>query len=51
MTFPWIAEGVNDKKIQLHGWYFDMTSGRLLEHNAATDLFEDVAAEKKKAPR
>jgi carbonic anhydrase len=30
MSFPWIRERVEYKKLRLHGWYFDIGSGELL---------------------
>jgi carbonic anhydrase len=29
MTFPWVAERVAAKSLQLHGWYFDLATGTL----------------------
>jgi carbonic anhydrase len=29
--FPWIAERVRSGRLQLHGWYFDLETGELLE--------------------
>jgi len=29
-TFPWIRERVEQNRLQLHGWYYDMTLGDLL---------------------
>ncbi len=42
MTFPWIAERVAAKEIELHGWYFDMKTGKLSEFNAEKNAFEDL---------
>ena len=30
-SFPWIAERVRAGKLQLHGWYFDLETGELLQ--------------------
>lgn len=30
MTFPWVAERVNQGSLALHGWYFDLGRGALL---------------------
>lgn len=30
MTFPWIRHRVDDGRLSLHGWYFDLESGDLL---------------------
>lgn len=40
MTFPWIRERVEQGKLALHGWYFDIEHGELLGYNAATSQFE-----------
>jgi carbonic anhydrase len=29
MTFPWVREAVEKGKLQIHGWYFDLTTGAL----------------------
>jgi carbonic anhydrase len=39
-TFPWIAQRVAEKKLSLHGWYFDIPQGQLLGYNAKTLSFE-----------
>ncbi len=39
-TFPWIAQRVADKKLALHGWYFDIAQGQLLGYNTKTHTFE-----------
>ena len=30
-SFPWIAERVRAGQLQLHGWYFDLETGELLQ--------------------
>jgi carbonic anhydrase len=40
MTFSWIRERVEQGKLTLHGWYFDMENGRLLGYDATTRRFE-----------
>jgi carbonic anhydrase len=30
MTFPWIRQRIEDGRLALHGWYFDLESGDLL---------------------
>jgi len=27
MSYPWISRRVNEGKLALHGWYFDMENG------------------------
>lgn len=33
MSYPWIRSRVEAGKLQLHGWYFDMVHGELLEYD------------------
>lgn len=40
LTFPWILERVAQKKLALHGWYFDMAQGELLIFDPASNRFE-----------
>jgi len=40
MTFSWIRERVEQGKLTLHGWYFDIVGGELLGYNATTSQFE-----------
>ena len=40
MTFSWIRERVEQGKLALHGWYFDIEQGELLGYNAASRKFE-----------
>ena len=40
LTFPWIMERVANKKLVLHGWYFDMGRGELLRYNPGSNRFE-----------
>ncbi len=40
MTFSWIRERVEQGKLVLHGWYFDIEQGELLGYNAASRKFE-----------
>lgn len=39
-SFSWIAQRVADKKLALHGWYFDIPRGQLLGYNVKTQAFE-----------
>jgi carbonic anhydrase len=29
LTFPWVAERVRQGRLKLHGWYYDLQSGRI----------------------
>lgn len=39
MTFPWIRKRVEQGKLNLHGWYFDIKCGQLLRYDEATGNF------------
>jgi len=39
-TFSWIRERVEQGKLSLHGWYFDIERGELLGYDPATRKFE-----------
>lgn len=41
-TFPWIKQAVNDGKLKLHGWYFDIDSGTLSAHDKNLQRFEPL---------
>lgn len=36
LSFPWIAQRVNEGKLSLHGWYFDLDKGELSGYDAIT---------------
>lgn len=40
LTFPWILERVAQRKLALHGWYFDIEQGELQHFNPASNRFE-----------
>jgi carbonic anhydrase len=40
LSFPWILERVAQRKLTLHGWYFDMQQGELLHYDAASNSFK-----------
>ena len=42
MTFSWIRERVEQGRLALHGWYFDIECGELLGYDAATRRFETL---------
>ncbi len=41
-TFPWIRESVKQGRLQLHGWYYDITCGDLLRFDSASGSFVGV---------
>lgn len=43
LTFPWILERVAQRKLALHGWYFDMENGELLAYNSGSNRFEALS--------
>lgn len=44
MTFSWIRERVEQGKLALHGWYFDIEQGELLGYDATSRKFEMLQA-------
>lgn len=42
MTFSWIRELVEQGKLTLHGWYFDLERGELLGYDPTTRKFETL---------
>ena len=45
LSFPWIAERVQQNRIALHGWYFDIDTGNLLVYSAEDEIFMPMAVE------
>ncbi|MFH2140476.1 MAG: carbonic anhydrase [Pseudomonadota bacterium] len=39
MSFDWIRERVADGRLKLHGWYFDIENGQLLQYEADNGRF------------
>jgi carbonic anhydrase len=39
MTFPWVRDRVNNGSLFLHGWYFDIEQGQLLQYSPANGTF------------
>lgn len=39
MTFPWIAERVNQDTLIIHLWFFDIKMGQIFSYNDKTDEF------------
>lgn len=42
MTFPWIRERVEQGKLMLHGWFYDLEEGRLSQLDPISNTFKDV---------
>lgn len=41
LTFPWIKSGKEAGTLTLHGWYFDMKGGKLLDYDMSTGVFTE----------
>jgi len=39
MSYPWISRRVNESKLALHGWYFDMENGELMQYDSDAGEF------------
>jgi len=44
LSYPWIRDRVQAGKLALHGWYFDMTSGELLQYQRDSGKFQVLVA-------
>ena len=42
-TFPWIKTRVEEGKLKLHGWYFDIVSGEMREYDENKLMFSPLA--------
>ncbi|MDP2248157.1 MAG: carbonic anhydrase [Nitrosomonadales bacterium] len=40
LTYPWIKRRVQEGNLAIHGWYFDMERGELLEYQPITGKFQ-----------
>jgi carbonic anhydrase len=45
LSFPWISERVHTGSLSLHGWYFDLVAGELLEYRPEQGAFERASTE------
>lgn len=43
MTFAFVRNAVDDGRLKLHGWYFDLRQGELLRYDPALDAFTLLA--------
>lgn len=41
-SFPWIDDRVTAGTLSLHGWYFDLNAGELLEYRQCSSLFQKI---------
>ncbi len=42
LTFPWIKKRVEKQQLRLHGWYFDLATGKLEQYDSATSEFKPL---------
>lgn len=42
-TFPWVRDREEESQLKLHGWYFDMQVGQLLEYDSQKDAYVRLA--------
>ena len=42
LSFPWVKRAVEEGRLSLHGWYFDLQSGELLEYDAERQAFRPL---------
>ena len=45
LSFPWIRAAVDQGRLALHGWHFDIDAGELLAYSAETSTFDSLLAE------
>lgn len=41
-TYPFVARALEEGKLYLHGWYYDIGTGNIFSYNPATDTFEMI---------
>ncbi len=46
LTFPWIKSRVEEGRLTLHGWYFDLRSGELLEYDQKLEKFHPLVRQR-----
>lgn len=44
-SFPWIDQRATAGALSLHGWYFDLATGELLEYRPISGLFQKIGTE------
>ncbi len=44
MTYPYIVKALEEKRIELHGWWYDIGTGNLEAYDYATKSFEKIEA-------
>ena len=43
LTFPFVRDRLRGDRLQLHGWYFDITTGELMAQDSTREEFVSVA--------
>ena len=43
LTFPFIKERIDNTKLAIHGWYFDLDSGELFGYDAVSEGFKALS--------
>jgi len=46
LTFPWIKTRIDDKKLQIHLWYFDIKEGEIYIYSFANKQYTRLSQEK-----
>lgn len=41
-TFPWIAEGIKEGRLFIHGWFFNLSTGSIDAYNFESGRFEEL---------
>jgi carbonic anhydrase len=41
-TYPFVAKALEEGKLYLHGWYYDIGTGNIFSYNPVTDTFEMI---------
>lgn len=45
MTFPWINQKIQEKKLHIHGWFFDLSTGVINVYNKDIKSFEELSSD------
>jgi len=41
-TYPWIKDRISQGKLELHGWFYNLVSGKLMKLNEAESTFYEI---------
>lgn len=41
-TYPFVVQALNDATLHLHGWYYDIGTGKMYSYNPGKDAFEQI---------